>query len=354
MKMLPKILIAFLLLVSLSLLQGVFSNYHLRSTSNDIAEASSYPVAQVDAARSAWNYFQQAHDHLAVSLQMIERGDDAKRAIHFGELISKTDDQIRKYLESHPSSEGQALAEQARKDVFRWRITASKLLGNGQSESIPSPHMLDKMQHSIGQSLDKLVLLAIDSASQYRTEVNVQVAEATRFSTMLSTAIAVTGCLIAFALAFRISRPLVMTEKRIVSMMNGDLDSDIPGTNRKDEIGQIARAVSFFRERLKERSDALDQERLIVAESIGKGLEKLASRDLTYRLEQELPESYRTLQYDFNKALDQLENAISAVTGATGKITDGTREISSASDELSRRTEMQAASLEEATASISA
>ncbi|MEP9399332.1 methyl-accepting chemotaxis protein [Mesorhizobium sp. KR2-14] len=97
---------------------------------------------------------------------------------------------------------------------------------------------------------------------------------------------------------------------------------------------------------------AIEQERAMVANSIGVGLARLAAKDLTYRMEAEMPEAYSQLQGDFNAAIEQLEAAMQSVSGSTNAIQSGTREMQAAADDLSRRTEQQAASLEETAAAL--
>ena len=90
----------------------------------------------------------------------------------------------------------------------------------------------------------------------------------------------------------------------------------------------------------------------MVSTSIGAGMAKLAAKDLTFRLTDDLPEAYRKLQADFNSAMEQLEKALQSVRSSTLAMDSGTQEISTASDDLSRRTEQQAASLEETAAAL--
>jgi methyl-accepting chemotaxis protein len=104
--------------------------------------------------------------------------------------------------------------------------------------------------------------------------------------------------------------------------------------------------------RLKGEAEALAKERAMVANSIGAGLSKLAAKDLTFRLKDNLPEAYAKLQADFNAALEQLEQAVQKVKSSTEAMAGGTQEISSASNDLSRRTEQQACSLEEAASAL--
>jgi methyl-accepting chemotaxis protein len=97
---------------------------------------------------------------------------------------------------------------------------------------------------------------------------------------------------------------------------------------------------------------AVAQERMIVSDSVGVGLAKLAEKDLTYRLTADVPDAYAALQTNFNAAADQLVEALQGVAGSAGAIVSGTQEIASASDDLARRTEQQAASLEQTAAAL--
>ncbi|HUZ91244.1 MAG TPA: globin-coupled sensor protein [Methylocella sp.] len=106
------------------------------------------------------------------------------------------------------------------------------------------------------------------------------------------------------------------------------------------------------RRRAESVQEAANRERELANTMVGGGLAKLAAKDLTYRMPDDMPEAYRTLQVNFNAAIAQLEEAISHVTRGMDAIHAGTQEISTAADDLSRRTEQQAASLEQTAAAL--
>ena len=97
---------------------------------------------------------------------------------------------------------------------------------------------------------------------------------------------------------------------------------------------------------------AIAGERAVVTNSVGAALARLAAKDLTYRMTDDLPEAYRRMQADFNAALEQLEEAVLGVKASVEAIDSGTVEIATASDNLARRTEQQAANLEETAAAL--
>jgi methyl-accepting chemotaxis protein len=190
------------------------------------------------------------------------------------------------------------------------------------------------------------------------------------------------GITSALGLAFGIwtgrgfSRPIIAIAARMRTLSAGDNDAPIPHSKKRDEIGEMARAVSVFRENAlalisaeaaaAETSRLTDAERArneaarareaenqaIVVQSIAQGLSRLSEGDLTYRLDQAFAAEYEQLRADFNAAMDQLQETMRIVAGNARGIRSGTNEISQAADNLSRRTEQQAASLEETAAAL--
>ena len=185
------------------------------------------------------------------------------------------------------------------------------------------------------------------------------------------------GGLTAFLIARGISGPLLKMGGAMKELASGNLEATIPAQDKRDEIGEMAKAVLVFQKAAVENArlereaaehsaqaesdrarneqaqrEAIEHERAVVASSIGSALSKLAAKDLTYRMPTDIPDAYRKLQVDFNAAIAQLEEAMRSVTGSAHAIHSGTQEISTASDDLSRRTEQQAASLEETAAAL--
>jgi len=99
---------------------------------------------------------------------------------------------------------------------------------------------------------------------------------------------------------------------------------------------QAAEAERSAREA--ERAAAAAQQAQVMAD-LTAGLERVASGDLTTRLEQPFAAGYEALRTDFNRALGELQGALRAIAGNARSIRAGTEEISQASDDLSRRTE---------------
>ena len=93
--------------------------------------------------------------------------------------------------------------------------------------------------------------------------------------------------------------------------------------------------------------------RAIVSDKLGSALREVAAGDLTARIDG-FPSEYRQVEADFNMALAALAGTLGNVMTGMTSMNSGATEIRSAADDLSRRTEEQAANLEETATAIAA
>jgi len=108
-------------------------------------------------------------------------------------------------------------------------------------------------------------------------------------------------------------------------------------------------AISAYQYAVEE--DKRRQEAAVIA-SVGVGLEALANGDLTHKVVEDLHGPLEKLKDDFNAAAPKLQTTLQSVVGSIDTIFTGAREIEDATDDLSRRTENQAASLEQTAAAL--
>jgi methyl-accepting chemotaxis protein len=179
-----------------------------------------------------------------------------------------------------------------------------------------------------------------------------------------------------FAIRAWVITPVSALQATMNKLSDGDLQAEVIGIDRKDEIGGMARTVQVFKEagleklRLEREAETqrtlIEQERqatdrqraaileqfAFIVESVGTGLEKLSGGDLLFRLNAPFAAEYEKLRNDFNTAMLKLQETMKAIASNAAGVRSGAEEITHASDDLSRRTEQQAASLEETAAAL--
>nr|WP_314432205.1 methyl-accepting chemotaxis protein [uncultured Brevundimonas sp.] len=281
------------------------------------------------------------------------------------------------------STEGSARAARAAADDWAKNVVqvGSALAANPatQAQAIAMVGREGTADKFISPAEDALEALIDDKAEKGRVfaEVQVSVAKSAR---MVLIGGVIVALIIAAAMAFLLSnllgKPLLSMTSAMRRLAGGDTSIIVPAMGRKDEVGQMASAVTAFKDaaianaRLEaeavaqraaaeeerarveaEKARAAEEDRVAIT-ALAEGLQAMAGGDLTHRMTAEVSPKAAQLKTDFNAAISQLEQAVAVVVTNVAAIRSGSSEISQASDDLSRRTEQQAASLEETAAAL--
>ncbi|WP_413712564.1 methyl-accepting chemotaxis protein [Rhizobium sp. Rhizsp82] len=200
----------------------------------------------------------------------------------------------------------------------------------------------------------------------------------------LTNSVSLTSMAIGFLVAIASGAALVVTLKRPIGsitdsmrrLAGGSLDVAIDGDRRKDEIGEMARALAVFKQNafqkiaIQARTEELhrvaeserdlnDRERAstqrnieLAVTSLADGLRNLASRDLRNNIQIPFAGDLDILRRDFNSTIKDLSSTMLDVRATSAEIHTNGRLLADASEELSRRNEQQAGSIEQTAAAI--
>jgi methyl-accepting chemotaxis protein len=150
----------------------------------------------------------------------------------------------------------------------------------------------------------------------------------------------------------RVTVPLTQLREAMESMAQGNLDCAVPGIDKQDEIGEIARAVNGIKANAAAKAEMETATQRRIVDGLGSGLEALAQGNLRYQIIESFEGHYDSLRQSFNTTVAGLENSMSQVAHSAQSVNTGSNEIRAASEDLARRTEQQAAALEETTAAM--
>lgn len=199
----------------------------------------------------------------------------------------------------------------------------------------------------------------------------------------MTNAIAITALIILVIAAVLVSlfvRQIVGALPRLTAVANrlasGQLETRVPDTELKNEIGALARSIDVFRESAiqkieleRQAADTVaqgEQERVererakaedarLTQEAVNAlagALRQLSDGDLTVRIKTAFTSTLDPLRVDFNNSVEKLSSTMSGIRQETMGIEAGSAEMRSANDDLSKRTEQQAASLEQTSAAL--
>ncbi|MBY5807809.1 methyl-accepting chemotaxis protein [Rhizobium leguminosarum] len=177
--------------------------------------------------------------------------------------------------------------------------------------------------------------------------------------------------------AIRLSvKPLQALTTSVRSISSGDLDGAIPCVEKKNEFGDIGRALALFRDSARARRDletqAAEQRELSDAErarndadkrsldgqidfavnQLAAGLGRLSQGDVSQTIGTPFVGRLEQLRVDFNASLLRLQDTLSGIRDSAATIQRNSGAVSASAGELSKRTEAQAANLEETAAAV--
>lgn len=239
----------------------------------------------------------------------------------------------------------------------------------------------------LGQA-DKLILPLNEDARDWLDRVakdvvmtsdamSVQTNETIAYSLLSIAAAFCFGIAAALFVASRgITTPISQLRERMTSLAAGDTEAHVEGQDRHDEVGQMAKAVSVFRDnaiermRLERETEAgrtmSERERIereaqkakeaadtqFAVDGLASGLRALSEGNVAYRISTPFVNQLDGLRDDFNASLEKLQETLVRVGDNARGIDAGANEIRTAADDLAKRTEQQAASVEETAAAL--
>ncbi|WP_105373328.1 methyl-accepting chemotaxis protein [Neorhizobium huautlense] len=209
----------------------------------------------------------------------------------------------------------------------------------------------------------------------YMDDIGSKIYQIYKKAAFIGLSVLAVSILIAVFLLRSITVPFSEIRKALGAIAAQDISYKIPYTDQPSEIGMMAASIKTLQDRVRrrlelERRDAEnklaleaerdqrvqleEEERAIqthVVSTISGALEALSQGDLTVRCG-DIGERYAALRANFNTAMERLESALAVVNQKGQVIAMSKEEIYRASADLARRSELQAANLEEASAAI--
>jgi methyl-accepting chemotaxis protein len=146
--------------------------------------------------------------------------------------------------------------------------------------------------------------------------------------------------------------PLSQIRSATDAIGRGELRGDIALPGGTNELSELGKSVAILRTQLREADDAKESQTTLIVQSVGTGLAALARGDLVHRVTTELNGPFAVLKTNFNAASESLCSLIGNTLRSAEAIRAGSKEISHAAADLARRTESNAATLEETSASL--
>ncbi|OJT95712.1 MAG: methyl-accepting chemotaxis protein [Rhizobium sp. 63-7] len=374
-------------ILAVILLLGVISVIGLLHLSNEFRQAdSAYTNFLSNDSVAAMETSRASGGTMVAALQIARVQDFAPDSPQYKDAVETHDkfintakDRMAKVMQLAPST------KDVDEEIIR-RLDALSALGHKvfAAHKAGDAAAVEKGQAETDAFLDELVKLFVSNNNAMSTSIETgtqqlssEINRTITVSLIMLTLGIILSIVVGMVLAeVGITAPMALLRRRMTALAQGETTEDVAGLDRKDEIGDMAKAVAIFRDGAVERirlerqgekdrasseteraeretqkaAEAADLQRAVTA--LGGGLRRLADGDLSFQIDTPFVAHLDQLRLDFNDSLSKLDQALGAVGGNARSINAGADEIRNSADNLSKRTEQQAASVEETAAAL--
>jgi methyl-accepting chemotaxis protein len=361
-----KLFLGFGILVVLAILQGGLAVRSSQEAGKLVTRTYDKSLMSINFVRSAQSNFLMVDRKLAPALQGTAA---ALRSVTVDEIV-KTNELVLEDLDVAKERSLRARSVQLIDKVMAlnraWIKTASD--GLKKLATLPDPageaavlrKDLSAQSKAILEALVLLVEYASEDGYTFSMTARNQVERTVRLNLAASGAVAMLGLIIAGLLGTGISRPLNRMRKAMNVLAEGDKTVDIPGVNRRDEVGDMARAMGVFKDSLV-RAEQLEEqgrrEREAAREAEARRQQKereVEQMELQQRTFEENEQRERVARKDeIIAAFDKTINGvIQTLASATTMMKSSAETMSATTSQANHLATAVAAASEEATANV--
>jgi methyl-accepting chemotaxis protein len=204
---------------------------------------------------------------------------------------------------------------------------------------------MKKMAETIAADVHLIKESGIADEAQIEHETLSLVSWTERFVLLLAIGGLIVGVVLAWLIGRGISRPVVGMGAAMCILARGDTGVDIPGTGRKDEIGQMAETVKVFR-------DNMIKARELAANEAESTSAQIAHGDRIAKLTSDFNRDVTAVLASVSSAATELESSATAMSATAEETSRQSVAVAAASEEASANVATVASATEELSSSI--
>jgi methyl-accepting chemotaxis protein len=338
-----KLYLAFGAVVGLATIAALYGMWVVSGTSTLVVRLYDGPTMAVSSARSAQLDFANARVAMERSLALRDAAAAESAAAvekHMQTLVADIG-----VVRDRMPADARPVIDRALAVAQDWH-TAGAALVNAPAAgltAIPMPGIVAVKAAEAADALDVMADAANAYGFNFRTEAEAQASFALRALIAIVALALAAGAACAAYSAYAVSRPILAATRTTQQLASGDYGIDIPGGDRKDEIGQMMRSLTIFRDSL------IDGERV---RREREERERLAERRKTMG---EIADQFQATIGGIIDRVSAASSGLQTVAGTLSETAETTQQLSTevarASEQASANVQTVAASAEELTAS---
>ena len=360
MKISTLIAIGMMIIVGLIGVDSLVGTYAVKAVKGDLDRSSVIVVPSIVIMTGILDEVEQSKLDLRQMVLLHDPAEIRKYDRDVEKHIASIDKKLSDYRSIVDKGTEEGLLATLNSRWSDWKTTSGPIRAAALADQDAQALALLSARHKpraqdVSGALDAEVAYNVDQMKVSTTSSDGHIAAALRNNILIGLAAVLIGLGIYMQFRSRVIMPLRALVETMAAMTAGNMTIAIPGEDKTDEMGDIARALAVFKTSIVEKTElearqiATQQE---ITSSLAAALGEMKAGRLTHRIAHEFPAAYEALRSDFNATLASLSEQIGEVSGASAAVRVGAGEIASAAQDLASRTEGQAASLGETASAV--
>ncbi|MGD1888129.1 MAG: methyl-accepting chemotaxis protein [Cohaesibacteraceae bacterium] len=222
----------------------------------------------------------------------------------------------------------------------------SQIVGLIEERNSVLANELDTFGPRMAQTYSTVLENVVNQQNTVGPRAAAEVASVSRTTMVIAIGAVLLGALAAFLIGNLIAKSISRSVARMTQLANGDLDVEITGDERKDELGDMARALVVFRDKGREN------ERLQAEQAAAEERAEVEKRQALNALADEFEGNVNEVVSSVSNAAQLMVNLSSNLSESAGRAGERSTTVAAASEEASTNVETVAAASEQMTNSI--
>jgi methyl-accepting chemotaxis protein len=342
---------AFLILVLIGV--GVYALQALRSNQAAVDALVSGPVRQSELANELTTTAWVAQAKLYRLAATAANEKDEKKVAAFAKEASVAASRIADALKAVEAAEGDlnpaafAKLKAAVAGYLKQSKNAIEMADGDAGSALMFIKGAERNFADIEKLTDELIARSTDSKDREIARAGIKLEQQQLMLTGVLLVVAFAGIIVSFLIGRNISRPVVAMSKAMRELAVGNFEVQLPGLGRRDEVGQMARAIEEF------KVQAIAKAERETAEREQKNRELAAARrSELHNLADRFETAVGVIIENVGSASTELENSAVILTKSSAATQQLSTVVTAASEETSTNVQSVASATEEMAGSI--
>jgi methyl-accepting chemotaxis protein len=342
---------AFLILVLIGV--GAYALQALRSNQTAVDALVSGPVRQSELANELTTTTWMAHAKLYRLAAIAANETDEKKIQAFAKEASAAAAKISDALKAVETAQGGVKSddlERLKKAVAGYLKQSKNAIEMADGDAGSALLFIKGAERNfvdIEKLTDDLIARSSDSKDREIAGAGIKLEQQQLTLMTVLLVVAFAGIVVSFLIGRNISRPVVVMSRAMRELAVGNFDVQLPGLERRDEVGQMARAVEEFKVQAVAKAERETAEREDKSRELA-----VARRAELHHLAESFEAAVGNIIENVGAASSELENSAVILTNSSAASQDLSAVVAAASEETSANVQSVASATEEMASSI--